>query len=144
MYEIGPGIIPYAAGLHLHTDIAQPSGIIVRNPDIGGLPLHMKTILCNSPGFSPKHGVCFRRTVSGNDMKLNVMTDGLGNGMEKIDKIFVDRFNFSRIMIPKNIIDFSQGTGQIPPLGVIANLKSLMGMGIIEGEPAFRYQKPVD
>jgi hypothetical protein len=54
----------------------------------------MQTIFCNGFGFSPEHAVCFRRTISGNDMELRTIADGYRNGMEEIKEFFMDGFNF--------------------------------------------------
>ena len=41
MYKIGPRIVPYAAGLQLHTDVPQPSCIITGDSDVDCFTLHV-------------------------------------------------------------------------------------------------------
>ena len=137
MDELRFWIVTYSTGFQIHADTPQPSRVTTRDSDVDGFTFHMQTILGNLVTPSSQHGVRFRRTVSGNNMKPRRPIKRSGNGIQQVQQFSTNGFNISGTIISENIVDFLQRIILIAALGEIICIEFLTGVDIIQKECAF-------
>ncbi len=131
--ETGIGIVAHTAGLEIERRPVQVTQIAPRKCDIYGHAPGVEALLRHSVASLPKLGVGRRRAVARNNVIGLARVQLVPQGMQKVQKLGVDRLDVAGAMIAQHAVDLAQALWNRPTLEPELGVDPFPGVQVVEG-----------
>src|SRR5262245_65953517 len=111
-----------------------------RHPDIDRLTDHMQTVRRDARARAtplPEHGVGFRRSVAGNDVKRLIALQRLSELVQQIEDPGIDWLDLVHPEVTHDVVEFRESLGAVASAGAICRLQPLASVRVEERQRAF-------
>lgn len=137
--EIGLGVVADPAFFNGCGGFAKFGQRDAGQSDVHGLSHHVQALFGDTVGAALECTIGGRGPISGDDLKGRINGHFVAHGMENVQQVGVDDFNFVGPVVSQQVIDLLQRFALVRPLIPVNGLvKMFAGMGIVKRQGAFR------
>jgi hypothetical protein len=123
------GIVTNSTAMERKGSLAQPFRVHTRHPNVDGLGLHVQAVFGHPWSVRAEEFVSPWCTISADDVDLAArMAHGYRQFLKKVEESRIEMTNVPSPMVAQEIIQFSQGTGDVILSLAIDNVNSLASM----------------